>query len=135
MATLLKGAYAMSAAFFNHLHDLAKLFTPEQRYNREISGKYGVDGLKPIEAFCSDIMNDLVQWSYTEDAIWYKTKKHFYEFRLDKKEKGLVLMTRFDNGTWRRVDDWANLSSVKDMGKVWLLKDHREKYVPMFHTS
>lgn len=125
-------------AFFNHPHDLAKLFTPEQPYNRETSGKYGVEyngvHLKPIEAFCSDIYNELVAWSVEGDSIWYKTPKHFYEFKLVR-EENLVLMTRFDNGTWRRIDDWANLSSVKDMGSEWLLQKHADKRVPMYHTS
>jgi len=119
-------------AFFSHPHDLAKLFTADQPYNRERSGKYGVDGLKPIEAFCSDISNDLVMWSYEGDSIWYRTKKFFYEFRLDRKEN-LVFMTRHGNGSWERIDDWANLSSVRDMGKSWLLKEHSDKFVQMFH--
>lgn len=110
-------------AFFTSADQLASLFTPANFLDVEKHGKYSVDGLKPIEAFCSDIAQNMTEWACSGNSIFYKTKEHWYEFRLEDKGewKGVVFMTRFDIHTWRRLDSWANRSSVQDVvGRKWL---------------
>lgn len=122
-------------AFFNSGHELAALITAKAAHNPERDGKYLESGLKPIEEFCGDILNNLVAWSIDGMAIFYKTKTHNYIFELvdvnDVTGMGIVEMTRYEHGSWRNLSDWANLSSVRDMGKEFLA-NHKAKRVPLF---
>jgi hypothetical protein len=121
-------------AFFTNAAQLASLFTAPAPHNPERQGKYLPGGLKPIEAFCNDILTDLKEWSFDGSSIFYKTSQHWYEFRFNREQK-IIEMTRYDNTSWRRMDDWANPGSLRDMGKDWLLKEpQKSKFVPMFET-
>ena len=130
-------------AFISHSHQLAAWFTQPAWYNREVSGKYMEDGLKPIEAFCSDIKRNLINWAIEGNTIFYRTKEFWYMFQLETAAKifgpllgsgKIVWMTRYRNGSWERVDDWANPHSVEYIGKNFL-KDQPDKQLPLFNSS
>lgn len=128
---------ANGKAFFNSGQQLATLFGPSENFhNPETMGKYMEDGQKPIEAFCNDILKNLVEWAVHDNSIFYKTQKHWYEFRLETagKWEGVVWMTRYDHHTWRRLDSWANKSSLSNMGKAFLV-NHADKRVPLFYSK
>ena|SRR6516225_1628156 len=123
-------------AFFNDASHLASLFTPPRYHDPERDGKYSVGGLKPIEAFCSDISDNLTEWAFCRESIFYKTPEHWYEFRLETKGdyRGVVWMTRYDTHSWARLDSWANRSSVESMGKAFLA-ERMDKLVPLFNEG
>lgn len=131
-------------AFISHAHELACWFTEPAWHNREKSGKFLEGCLKPIEAFCSDIRRNLVNWAVDGSCIFYRTEEYWYMFQLDKASKvfgdpslgdgQIIWMTRWRNGTWQRNDDWANPHSVEYIGKDWL-ETQTEKRLPLFNSK
>jgi len=77
------------------------------------------NGLKPIEAFHSDIANNLVRWANQGPTVYYETADYWYEFKLQQNDR-LVTMRRFDSKN-NETSSWANLSSMDGMGKKWLI--------------
>lgn len=121
----------MPRPMFSHPHELAKLFTQPAFRDPETQGKYLESGMKPIEEFCNDIMQNLVSWSYVKDvSVFYRTERFLYEFRHDATQK-IVWMTRYELRSWLRMDDWANESSLSHMGREFC-KKHIDKFVPLF---
>lgn len=92
--------------------------------------KFAVDGLKAIEAFCNDILQNLQYWSVKDNMILYKTETYVYVFNhLEISHKSpLVQMTRFNLNGEDRIDDYANVSSVKMVG-IQMLRDLQDKRV------
>ena len=121
--------------FFNTPGQFASLFTEPNWHSYERHGKFSVDGMKPIEAFLNDIRNNLTEWSVDRDSVFYKTKDHWYVFTLEREGelKGAVVMTRYDHGTWNRIDSWANPQSVAGVGKAWLSSEpQKSKRVALY---
>jgi hypothetical protein len=96
------------------------MFTEERWAPKMLSS-----GFKAVEEFCTDIRNNLVAWAVSVPSIFYRTRRHVYEFRRDDKND-VILMTRFTIGTYERLDDWANVHSVRDVG-VRFLRQHNDK--------
>lgn len=82
----------------------------------------------PLECFLNDISQNLVQWTlWGDSSILYRTHEFWYKFQ---REDNLVLMTRFKSNTLLRWDTWANLHTVEDLGKSWLLAEpQKSKFV------
>jgi len=96
------------------------------------TAKYMPNGLKPVEAFYSDISNNLVKWAAKGDATYYETKKYWYCFKLENTSRfdtnfGIIWMRRFNINSSSEICDFANKHSVVGLGKKWLfcLKDKR----------
>jgi len=140
----------MSKVFFNDADEFASMFTPKNRVRLMNPKGFCVDCvdkedkeefpgcMKSIEFFENDIVGNLKEWAYVggDNAIFYRTRKYWYFVRLGNKlpNKGLILITRFRNGTWNRIDDWCNKSSWV-LGKVWLMTpDQKDKRIPLFHS-
>ena len=124
----------MADFFFASPHQLASFYTAPQWHDAEKHGKYLPGGLKPIEAFCNDIYDNLVCWAYEGNSIFYRTKDFWYVFELQTEGnmKGAITMTRFRNGGWDRMDSWANAHSI-NVGKKFLA-NHKDKQVPLFNV-
>lgn len=126
-------------AFFKSGHNLAQMFM-----GQSVVGKYlpstNIDiffkgeifdvCMKPIEYFVNDIKFNLVEWGSEGNDIFYRTKMNWYHFHFNKEDK-LVTMTCYSNTRFARIDSWANLHSVEDMGKEFLSK-HLDKRVKLF---
>lgn len=77
------------------------------------------NGLKPIEEFCTDIANNLELWAAKNKVVKYRTKNYLYHFSLDGK---IVRMRKMHITGGFMSEDWANVSSLCDIGKEWLSK-------------
>ena len=121
--------------------NLAQLFTPPNQQGKYMKIDHASQAdreefpgcMKPIEFFTNDIKKNLLEWSTVSDnVILYRTPRYWYWFQLvDMDSTPIVEMIRFDNNGWRRWDSWANLHSVEDITKKWLLAPgQKEKYLP-----
>lgn len=119
--------------FFDTHYTLANLFTRPNRLNY-MQGKYFDNrGLKAIEAFEADIKEDLQEWGYAGDTLYYRTQRYWYTFTLEG--KGPIEITRFCNNSWQRVDTWMNVHSCT-VGKEWLMKEpQKSKWIPLFREA
>ena len=136
--------------FISQAHELSQMFTQPAWHDPVKAGKYLEGGLKPVEAFCSDIKQNLLRWAVDAHAatIFYRTPDYWYMFQLvpssvvfndiewtGYKTMGeIVWMTRYRNESWERLDDWANPHSVEFIGREFLA-DHADKRVPLFNTG
>lgn len=94
--------------------------------------KYLPNGLKPIEAFYSDISNNLVKWATHENTIYYETNDYWYSMTVERPEhepEGVIIMRRFNIETNEELCDFANRHSIEDLGKKWLI-NLTDKRVP-----
>jgi len=120
----------MITAIFQTNQELAKLFTPRNDHVPDRDGKYLEGGLKPIEAFCSDIQQNLIGWcSPNDESIFYRTKTYIYEFHFNN-ELNIVEITRFNLDKLGRLDSWANVHSVISFDRSFCRKN-MDKYVPL----
>ena len=122
--------------FFDHPHTLAKLFTQPNRLNYMQGKFFDSRGLKAIEAFDADIIENLQEWGYCGDSIYLRTEQYWYDYslKIDGKAK-IIECTRYCNNTWERVDTWMNLHSCS-IGKEWLMKDpQKSKWIPLFRVE
>ncbi len=134
--------------FVSRSHELAQMFTEPAWHNPTKAGKYLENGLKPIEAFCSDIQRHLICWAAEANSIFYRTPDYWYVFQLVdgmtvfsdiewtgyKTMGNIVWMTRYRNESWERFDDWANPHSVEHLGRKFL-QGHQDKRVPLFNSG
>lgn len=134
--------------FVSRSHELAQMFTKPAWHNPVKSGKFLENGLKPIEAFCSDIQRNLICWAVEGDSIFYRTPNYWYVFQLVPGERvfnhifwsgyktmgKIVWMTRYRNESWERNDDWANPHSVKHLGRDFL-QGYPDKRLPLFDSG
>jgi len=95
------------------------------------------NGLKPIEAFYSDISNNLVKWAHDgEGTVYYETKEYWYCFKyapvssVSDQDFGIVVMRRFSIDSNDEISDFANKHSLEGLGKKWLFK-MKDKQVPI----
>ena len=104
--------------------------------------KYMPNGLKPIEAFFSDISNNLIVWAAKDDSIYYETKDYWYRYQVECPNKahdlydhtdydGIVWMRRFDKDSSNEITDFANKHSVVGLGKKWLMNFGASSRVPV----
>ena len=131
--------------FISKAHQLARWFSEPAWHNPNKAGKYLESGMKPIEEFCNDIRQNLIEWATEGDVVCYRTKKFTYMFQTIAASKvfhrsdayaltgNIVWMTRFRNGTWQRLDDWSNPHSVEHIGRGFL-SCHPDKQVPLFNN-
>jgi hypothetical protein len=74
--------------------------------------RYFANGLKPIEAFYSDISNNLVKWAAKDDCVYYETKNFWYRFQIEATDvgemAGIVWMRRFEIDSKDEICDFAN---------------------------
>jgi len=131
----------MKNYFFHDKYQLAQMFTQENKSRYGETGKFedkycceyeGI-AMKPIEAFSNDISNNLQQWSYDKENIYYRTKDYWYVFSPDKENKKIIYMTRFGINSWIRLDDFANLHSIVGITKEWL-NTQKDKYIKLFNV-
>ena len=99
--------------------------------------KYMPNGLKPIEAFYSDISNNMVRWAAGGDSVYYETKEFWYRFTVerdapsqfdDRGLDGIVWMRRFALDSSEQITYFANKTSIENLGKKWLF-DKQDKRV------
>ena len=128
--------HSRGKVFFDHPYTLAKLFTSPNRLNY-MQGKFFDDrGLKAIEAFESDIKYDLMEWGYSGNSLYYRTKQFWYDYTLTNVDgTPIIECTRYCNNTWERVDTWMNLHSTS-IGKEWLMQEpQKSKWIPLFREG
>lgn len=120
----------MVKAIFETDQELAKLMIPTNRHDPDRDGKYLDDGLKPVEAFCSDIMQNLVAWGHRpHESIYYRTKDYIYQFYFNSQYK-IIEMTRWHLRKYDRLDSWANMHTVAPVGSTFC-KANVNKWVPV----
>ncbi len=96
--------------------------------------KYMSNGLKPIEAFYSDISNNMVRWAADGDSVYYETKEYWYRFTVESNDDeydhtdGIVWMRRFNLDSSKQLCYFANKTSIEGLGKKWLF-DKSDKRV------
>ena len=99
--------------------------------------KYMPNGLKPIEAFYSDISNNMVRWAASGDSVYYETKEFWYRFTVERDTRadgdylgldGIVWMRRFALDSSEQITYFANKTSIENLGKKWLF-DKQDKRV------
>ncbi len=93
--------------------------------------KYMPNGLKPIEAFYSDISNNMVRWAAGGDAIYYETNEFWYRFMVESTNDeydGIVWMRRFNLDSSEQICYFSNKHSITKLGKKWLF-DKADKRV------
>lgn len=113
---------------------LLALDAPEHFHNPEKEGKYLENGMKPFEAFFSDIRQNLLCWTIETicgfKSVWYVTNDYIYRAKMNTGEnKNLVIITRFSRHTWERLDTWVNASTAEAIGKNYL-NNMPERRVP-----
>ena len=96
--------------------------------------KYMPNGLKPIEAFFSDISNNLIVWAAKDDSVYYETKDYWYRYQIESTDVGrdaeIVWMRRFDKNSSEEIASFANKHSVVGLGKKWLMEFADDMRVP-----
>ena len=97
--------------------------------------KYMPNGLKPLEAFYSDISNNLIKWAAGGDSVYYETKDYWYRYQAEDtdvgREAGIVWMRRFDKDSSEEITAFANKHSVVGLGRKWLMEFADDIRVPV----
>lgn len=118
---------ATTAPFIGQAYEFAALFTNPQFHDPAKSGKYLASGMKPLEEFANDILDDLQYWACEGSRVFYRTTKYWYVIEI---RDGVAWLTRYTNGSWARMDTWANPHSITCIGRE-LLSKHPEKRRPV----
>jgi len=102
-------------------------------------GIYMDHGLKPAEAFFSDISNNLVSWATEpspdeEHVIYYETYKYWYRFAFENtnvgRMSGIVWLRRFELDAPTEITVFANKRDMSTWADKWKF-DTDGKKIPL----
>ena len=87
-------------------------------------GLYLPNGLKPSEAFFSDISRNLIRWASNVDkTIYYETKDYWYRFMFENtdvgKMSGIVWLRRFDIDSGTEMTVFSNKRDMTHLSMKW----------------
>ena len=85
---------------------------------------YMPNGLKPLEAFFSDISNHIVRWAARSDGeIYYETKEYWYRFAFENTDvgrmSGIVWIRRFELDSNKEITIFTNKQNISNMCQKW----------------
>lgn len=85
---------------------------------------YLPNGLKPAEAFFSDISQHLVRWATdAEDTTYYETKDYWYRFMFENTDvgrmSGIIWLRRFEIDSPEEMTVFTNRASHEFWAGKW----------------
>ena len=87
------------------------------------SNRYMSNGLKPSEAFHSDICNYLVKWAAADGAIYFETKRFWYCFMMEDTDvgnmAGIIWMRRFELDSSNSISCFINKTNRESLRRKW----------------
>lgn len=97
------------------------------------------NGLKPSEAFFSDISNNMVRWAYSGSeldlVLYYETKQYWYRFELEDTDVGrmggIIWIRRFERDSPKEITIFVRDEQIHSMRAKWKFNTTSKNMVPV----